>query len=347
MDGQKRIGILGASGYTGAELLRLLGAHPQVRVCVLSAETQAGKPMAEIFPHLAPLDLPLPQKIETIDFAQLDAVFCALPHGVTQEVVARLPRNLIIIDLSADFRLKDTKAYAEWYGHTHRALELQADAVYGLSEINRAAIRNARLIANPGCYPTATQLALIPLLQSKQILVDDLLIDAKSGVSGAGREAKQASLYAEIAENLAPYGVTRHRHVPEIEQGLSIAAGQPVRVSFTPHLIPMARGILASVYVKLEKGQSAQTLHQTLTQTYAGEAFVRVLPMGVLPATKQVTGSNLCLLSVAEDWIAGRAIVFSVIDNLVKGAAGQAVQNLNIRMGWPETLGLGSLPLYP
>ena len=342
-----RIGILGASGYTGAELLRLLARHPGVEVRLLTADRQAGKPLSDIFPHLGTLELPVPVKIEAVDWSGIDLLFCCLPHGTTQEVIAGLPRELRVVDLSADFRLADIESYAQWYGHAHRAPELQKEAVYGLTELARVAVAGARLVANPGCYPTSAQLPLVPLLESGEISADDIIIDAKSGVSGAGRDAKQANLYAEVTEGIHAYGIASHRHAPEIEQGLRQAAGRTVTVNFTPHLMPMSRGILASIYVRLANGSTADSLRATLVRKYAGEAFVRVLPAGQAPATRHVRGSNHCLIGVFADRVPGRAILMSAIDNLVKGAAGQAVQNMNLMAGWAETTALEQQPLFP
>ena len=347
MKNRLRIGILGASGYTGAELLRLLARHPGVEIRLLTADRQAGKPLGEIFPHLGGLTLPLPVKIEEADWSAVDLVFCCLPHGTTQEVIAKLPSHLKVVDLSADFRLADMGTYAEWYGHAHRAPELQKEAVYGLTELARAAVIKARLVANPGCYPTSAQLPLIPLIEAGQIDSDDIIIDAKSGVSGAGRDAKQQNLYAEVSEGIHAYGVAGHRHAPEIEQGLSSAAGKQVKVNFTPHLVPMSRGILSSIYVRLAGGVTADALRETLAQRYAGEAFLRVLPAGQAPATRHVRGSNHCLMAVFADRLPGRAILLSVIDNLVKGASGQAVQNMNLMTGWPEVTALEQEALFP
>jgi len=342
-----RIGILGASGYTGAELVRLLARHPEVEIRLLTADRQAGKPLAEVFPHLAHLPLPALVKIEDADWSGIDLVFCALPHGTTQEVIAKLPRHLKVVDLSADFRLADLDSYAQWYGHAHRAPDLQGEAVYGLTEIKRKQIGPARLVANPGCYPTSAQLPLIPLIENSQIEIGDIIIDAKSGVSGAGRDAKQGSLYAEVTEGIHAYGVASHRHAPEIEQGLSEAAGKPIIVNFTPHLMPMSRGILSSIYVRLANGATVDDLRRTLETRYAGEAFVRVLPAGQSPQTRHVRGSNHCLIGLFADRVPGRAILLSVIDNLVKGASGQAVQNMNLMAGLPETIGLEQEPLFP
>jgi N-acetyl-gamma-glutamyl-phosphate reductase len=342
-----RIGILGASGYTGAELLRLLARHPGVELRLLTADRQAGKPMAEIFPHLGGLDLPVPVKIGDADWSKLDLVFCCLPHGTTQDVIAGLPTHLKIVDLSADFRLSDPASYAQWYGHEHRATDLQKEAVYGLTELARGTVAKARLVANPGCYPTSAQLPLMPLIEAGLIDCADIIIDAKSGVSGAGRDAKQANLFAEVSEGIAAYGIASHRHAPEIEQGLSQAAGKPVMVNFTPHLMPMSRGILSTIYVRMANGAGAEDLRRQLSGRYAGEAFVRVLPPGHSPATRHVRGSNHCLIGVFADRVPGRAIVVSVIDNLVKGASGQAVQNMNVMAEWPETMALEQQPLFP
>ena len=342
-----RVAILGASGYTGAELVRLLSRHPHVTIAALTADRQAGKPAAEVFPHLQVRDLPTLTKIDELDWGAIDFVFCCLPHGLTQEVIAKLPRHLRIVDLSADFRLFDVSAYATWYGHEHHAPELQKEAVYGLTEINREAVRKARLVANPGCYPTAAQLPLIPLLADKLIDADDIIIDAKSGVSGAGRDAKLGSLYSEVTEGIHAYGIAGHRHAPEIEQGLSEAVGRPIIVNFTPHLMPMSRGILATIYVKMAPGVTVDRLRDALAERYRSEYFLRVLPNGAAPATRHVRGSNFCLMSVHADRVANRAILMSVEDNLVKGASGQAVQNMNVMAGFPEETALEQLPMFP
>jgi len=339
--------ILGASGYTGAELLRLLAHHPHVRIKALTAEKRAGATMGEVFPHLGALDLPRLVKIADVDFTSIDSVFCALPHGLTQEVIAALPRHLKIVDLSADFRLHDVATYAKWYGHEHLAPELQKEAVYGLTEFARDAVKKARLIANPGCYPTSAQLPLVPLIEAGLIDAGDIIIDAKSGVTGAGREAKEANLYAEVTEGIHAYGVANHRHAPEIEQGLSQVAGRDIVVNFTAHLMPMSRGILSSIYVKLANGASADDLRAALVKRYAHEPFVRVLAAGLSPATRHVRGTNNCLIGVFADRVKGRAIILSVIDNLVKGASGQAIQNFNVQSGLPETTALEQEALFP
>lgn len=341
-----RAAILGASGYTGAELVRLLAHHSSVEMRVLTADRMAGKTMAEVFPHLGGVRLPKLVKIEDADFSDIDVVFCGLPHGTTHEVVAALPERVRVVDLSPDFRLFDLATYEKWYG-PHKAPTLQPTAVYGVTELARDAVRKARLIANPGCYPTSSILPLVPLIESGLIETDAIIIDSKSGVSGAGRAAKEANLYGEVAEGIHAYGVASHRHAPEIEQELSRAAGRKIMVAFTPHLMPMSRGILSTIYVRLAGKADADGLRAALAERYAGEPFVRVLPKGGVPATRHVRGSNHCLIGVFADRLPGRAIVISVIDNLVKGASGQAVQNMNLQFDLPETTALTQEPLFP
>jgi len=341
------VAILGASGYTGAELVRLLARHPGVDIRVLTADRKAGQEMAAAFPHLSSLALPTLTSIGDVDFQTVDVVFCALPHGTTQEVVAALPRSVKVVDLSADFRLYDCAAYAQWYGHPHQAPDLQKEAVYGLTEFSRAQVKAARLVANPGCYPTCAQLPLIPLLTAGAIADEFIVIDAKSGVSGAGRAAKEANLYCEVTEGLHAYGIGSHRHLPEIEQGLSLAVNRRLEVSFTPHLIPMSRGMLATIYVKAKAGLKADDLRALLAERYRDEPFVQVLAKDVIPATRNVRGSNFCHVNVFDDRVRGRAIVVSAIDNLVKGASGQAIQNFNLMAGFDETTALDQQPLFP
>lgn len=347
--GKIRIGVLGASGYTGADLVRLAARHPRIEIVALTANTHAGKQMKEVFPHFFMLDLPILVEWERVDWTGLDAVFCGLPHGTTQEITAAvLVANpaVKVIDMSADFRLRDMKTYARWYGHEHRAPQLQGEAVYGLTEFYRDAIRKARLIACPGCYPTAALLALVPLARAALIDPQDIVIDAKSGVSGAGRGLKQNSLFCEAGEGLSPYSLGSHRHAPEIEQEIAAAAGQDVTVNFTPHLIPMSRGELCTSYVRLGNA-TADDLRAALDDAYRDEPFVHVAPSGVAPQTQNVRGSNYVQIGVFADRIKGRAIVVSVLDNLVKGSAGQALQNFNIAFGLEETSGLLQLPLFP
>ena len=368
-----RIAILGASGYTGGELLRLLVRHPSAEIVLLSADRRAGVPVATVFPHLAPYDLPDFVSLEEIEWAgiEIDVVFCALPHGTThgvakgllhserrgivdelivetkQDLVAAVHGDLKIIDLSPDFRLDDPEVYAEWYGTNHDAMALQSQAIYGLSEFTREEIAAERLVACPGCYPTSALLPLVPLLRDGLIDQSDIIIDAKSGVSGAGRAAKEASLFAEVSEGIHAYGMGGHRHMPEIEQELGKAAGADIKVNFTPHLMPMNRGILSTIYVKLADGADSDELRRALGARFDDEPFVQVVPEGVVPATRHVRGSNNCLIGVFEDRLPGRAVILSVIDNLVKGASGQAVQNMNISCGLPETMALEQAPMFP
>ncbi len=345
-----RIAVLGASGYTGAELVRLLLNHPRAEIAALTGESKAGLMMGEVFPHLLPNSLPKLTKIEELDWQAFDVVFCALPHGTTQTTIkaaCAANENLKIVDLSADFRLHDVEAYAHWYNHAHQAKDLQAEAVYGLTELYRREIRKARLVANPGCYTTAAILPLVPLLKKRVIAHDPIIIDAKSGVTGAGRAAKESSLFTEVAEGFHAYGVGHHRHMSELDQEFSKAAGRDVVASFTPHLLPINRGILATIYVNLCKGKTINDAHAALASTYEGETFVKVLPLGQLPATRHVRGSNLCLIGLAKDRQNERIILVSTLDNLVKGASGQAVQNMNVMLGYDEDLGLLQAPLFP
>ncbi len=346
------VAVLGASGYTGADLVRLLAAHPHTELRILTANAHAGKALAQVFPHLRPgltgsAATPDLVKVEDADWDQVETVFCALPHGTTQEIVAALPQRLKVVDLSADFRLTDPDVYAQWYGHDHRALALQPQAVYGLTERARDDVARARLVACPGCYPTATLLALLPLVSAGVIGTDDLIIDAKSGVSGAGRGLKEQNLFCEVSEALHPYAVAKHRHAPEIEQELSKAALAPVTVNFTPHLVPMNRGELVTCYARLAPGQSVADARAALDAAYADERFVHVLEEGAMPATRQVRGSNHCVVAVFEDRLPGRLIVIAAIDNLVKGSSGQAIQNFNLMQGFDEATALTQPPLFP
>jgi N-acetyl-gamma-glutamyl-phosphate reductase len=347
-----KIGVLGASGYTGSELVRMLLRHPRAEIALLTAERSAGKEMRDVFAQFAPFDLPTLVALEGLDWASLalDLAFCALPHATTQkvlrELLAKAPATKVV-DLSADFRLADTAAYARWYGHEHHAPELQKEAVYGLVEIHRREIRKARLVANPGCYTSCAELPLIPLIKAKAIDLDEIVIDAKSGMTGAGRAAKEAMLFSEVSEGFNAYGVGQHRHMAELDQEFSAAAGREVVVSFTPHLVPMNRGILSTIYVRGKRGRSAEELHEILLKFYAKEPFVHVLPFGQTPHTRHVRGSNMTMIGVAKDRVPGRAIIISALDNLVKGASGQAIQNMNLVMGYPETTGIDQVALFP
>lgn len=352
MANKAKIGVLGASGYTGSELVRLLLRHPRAELALLTAERSAGKKMRDVFPQFSPFELPTLVALDGIDWttAGLDVAFCALPHATTQKVLKNLLSQAPAtkaIDLSADFRLSDTAAYAKWYGHEHHAPELQKEAVYGLVEIHRREIKKARLVANPGCYTSCAQLPLTPLIKAKAIELDEIVIDAKSGMTGAGRAAKEAMLFSEVSEGFNAYGVGHHRHMAELDQEFSAAAGREVVVSFTPHLLPMNRGILSTIYVRGKRGRTPEELHEILLKFYAKEPFVHVLPFGETPHTRHVRGSNMTFIGVAKDRIPGRAIIVSVLDNLVKGASGQAIQNMNLLMGWPETTGIDQVALFP
>jgi N-acetyl-gamma-glutamyl-phosphate reductase len=342
-----RAAVLGASGYTGADMIRLAALHPAIRITTLIAKGHAGQTLAQVFPHLASLALPALVSPEEADWEEVDVVFCGLPHGTAHSEIGKLPKRVKVIDMSADFRLHDAGAYAEWYGNAHSAPALLKDAVYGLTEHYRDKIAAARLVACPGCYPTAVLLALLPLVNAKLIDTSDIIIDAKSGVSGAGRSLKQNILFSEAGEGLSPYGIGNHRHVPEIEQELGLASGAAVTINFTPHLAPMSRGELCTCYVRMTGKIRAADLRKALGGAYAGSPFVHVVADGVTPATQHVRGSNFCHIGVFDDRIPGRAIVVSAIDNLVKGSAGQALQNFNVMYGLAETTGLEQLPLFP
>lgn len=338
-----RVAILGASGYTGAELVRLIALHPAMEIVAMTADRKAGQEMADVFPHLALLRLPALTTIDEVGWDGVDAVFCALPHATTQKVIAGLPERLRVVDLSADFRLEDPEAYKNWYGHEHAETELQKKVVYGLPEFYREQIKGARIVANTGCYVATALIPLIPILQARLADPDWIVIDAKSGVTGAGRSLKEANLFCEVSEGFHAYSVAHHRHMGEIDQELSKAAGQPVVASFTPHLLPQNRGILATTYLKGE----ARAIHAHLAERFAGEPFVHVLPYGRTPATRHVRGSNHCLIGVVADRQPDRTILVSVLDNLVKGASGQAIQNMNLMLGLPETTGLEQVALFP
>ena len=344
------VAILGASGYTGSELVRLLLRHPRVAIRALTADRKAGQSMADVFPQFYGQDLPKLVTIAEVDLDAIDLVFCALPHGTTQTVIADLfarKPSLKVVDLSADFRLQDPAAYAEWYGHPHQALKLQEEAVFGLVELNREAIKAARLVANPGCHSTTSILPLVPLLRAGQIDPDGIVAVSATGMSGAGRAAKEEMLFSEVSEGTHAYGVGRHRHTAELDQEFDRAAGKPARATFTPLLLPQNRGIYATITVTLANGATAEDLHATLAKTYGGEPFVSVLPFGRAPQSRHVRGSNRVQLGVVADRRPDRAVVLSTLDNLVKGASGQAVQNMNLVAGFDETEGLGQLALFP
>ena len=340
----KNIAILGASGYTGAELVRLIATHPMMRIVAMTAERKAGLEMAEVFPHLRHLDLPKLVKIDAVDFAGVDLCFCALPHATSQKVIKALPKTLKVVDLSADFRLRDPQEYAKWYGGKHDAMECQAEAVYGLTEFYRDQIKSARLVAGTGCNAATGQYALTPLIKAGVIDLDEIIIDLKTGVSGAGRALKEGLLHAELSEGAHPYAIGgTHRHLAEFDQEFSAIAGRPVKVQFIPTLIPANRGIIANVYVKGD----AQVIYDTLVKAYTDEDFIEMLPFGQAPSTRHIRGSNFCHIGVAADRIEGRAVVIAALDNLTKGSSGQAIQNANLMLGLDEGMGLNMAPVFP
>ena len=340
-----KVGIVGGTGYTGVELLRLLAQHPGVQLAAITSRKEAGMAVADLFPSLRgrvelafsdPADAPL---------AKCDVVFFATPNGVAMgEARLLVEAGVRIVDIAADFRIRDVAEWEKWYRMKHAAPELVAEAVYGLPEVNRAAISKARVVANPGCYPTAVQLGFLPLVESDAVDLDHLIADAKSGVSGAGRKAETHILFSEASDNFAAYGVPGHRHWPEICQGLAQAAGRPVGLTFVPHLTPMIRGIHATLYARITRDVDFQSLYE---KRYAGEPFVDVLPPGRHPDTRSVRAANLCRIAVHRPHDGYMLVVLTVIDNLVKGAAGQAVQNMNLMFGMDETTGLGQLPVVP
>ncbi|MCB4810176.1 N-acetyl-gamma-glutamyl-phosphate reductase [Methylovorus menthalis] len=340
-----KVGIVGGTGYTGVELLRILAIHPLVELRVITSRGEAGLPVADMFPSLRGyIDLSFSDPAKS-DLASCDLVFFATPNGIAmQQTRELLAAGVRIIDLAADFRIRDVATWEKWYGMTHACPELLSEAVYGLPEMNREQIKGAQLVANPGCYPTAVQLGFMPLLEAGLVDPQYLIADAKSGVSGAGRKAETHILFAEAGDNFKAYGVAGHRHLPEISQGLTSMAGKPVGLTFVPHLTPLIRGIHATLYGRLNKEADLQALFE---QRYANERFVDVLPRGAHPETRSVRGSNQCRIAVHRPQGGDTVVVLSVIDNLVKGAAGQAVQNMNIMFGFAENTGLEIVPLLP
>lgn len=340
------VGIVGGTGYTGVELLRILVQHPEVCIQVITSRKEAGMAVADLFPSLRRhIDLKFSDP-EHSALDQCDIVFFATPNGIAMHQARELlDAGIKVIDLSADFRIKDVAEWESWYGMTHACPELVPEAVYGLPEINRDKIKSSQLIANPGCYPTATQLGFLPLIEAGVVDINHLIADVKSGVSGAGRNAAVHTLHAEASDNFKAYGVPGHRHLPEIRQGLSAVAKKPVGLTFVPHLVPMIRGIHATLYAKLStKKADLQVLYE---ERYAEEPFVDVLPAGTHPETRSVRGSNICRIAVHRPQDKDTVVILSVTDNLVKGAAGQAVQNMNLMFGFAETLGIEHVPLLP
>lgn len=339
------VGIVGGTGYTGVELLRILCRHPGVEIAAITSRGEAGTAVADLFPSLrGRIDLRFRDPADA-GLAGCDLVFFATPNGIAMTQARELLESGVrIIDLAADFRLRDRAEWERWYGMPHACPDLLETAVYGLPEVNRERIRGARIVANPGCYPTAVQLGFLPLVEGGHVELGSLIADAKSGVSGAGRKAELNILLAEAADSFKAYGVSGHRHLPEIRQGLGIAAGSPVGLTFTPHLVPMIRGIHATLYARLTRSVD---LHALFEARYAAEEFVDVMPPGSHPETRSVRGANICRIAVHRPGDGDVVVVLSVIDNLVKGAAGQAVQNMNLMFGLPEGTGLDQVPLSP
>ncbi|EGO65309.1 N-acetyl-gamma-glutamyl-phosphate reductase [Acetonema longum] len=342
-----KISICGATGYTGEELLRILSGHPQAEIVYITSESQTGTGIHEIYPHLTRLydsKLASMEEIENIASAS-DVIFAALPHGHAMEAGKKIiAQGAKVIDLGADYRFSDRKVYEQWYKvpHTHP----EAKAVYGLTELYRDQVKTARIVGNPGCYTTATILALAPLVKNKLIELSTIIVDAKSGISGAGRGLNLAYHFSEAQESVKAYNIAGHRHTPEIEQALSEFAGTAVTISFTPHLIPMTRGILSTCYASLKTGVTPDQIDEVFASSYRQEYFIRLLGRGGYPVTKNTRGSNFCDIGWHYDHRTGRVIVVSAIDNLVKGAAGQAIQNMNVMFGIEETTGLTQAPLY-
>ena len=344
-----KVGIIGASGYTGVELARILSIHPEVELTVATSRQYAGKPLSEVFPSLRKrVDL-ICENLETGELAErADFFFTAVPHKTAMDIVPPLlAAGKKVVDLSADFRIRDVAVYEQWY-QTHSSAELINEAAYGLPELYRNQVRNAQLVANPGCYPTSVTLGLAPLLREKLIDPATLVIDSKSGTSGAGRSASVGTLFCEVTDGFRAYKVGgSHRHIPEIEQELSALAGESVTVSFTPHLLPISRGILSTMYASMSTTASEQEIQQLYEKTYVEEPFVRVCPPGTFPATQYVRGSNCCDIGIKLDPRTGRIIVLAAIDNIAKGASGQAVQNMNLMNGFDETCALLGAPFFP
>lgn len=340
-----KVGIVGGTGYTGVELLRLLVQHPEVELAAVTSRSEAGQQVHSLYPNLrGHLDLPFSEpSLDTL--GSCDLVFFATPNGVAMKMVPELlDKGVKVIDLAADFRIKDIPTWEQWYGQTHACPQAVEDAVYGLPEVNRDAIAKARLVANPGCYPTAVQLGFLPLIEAGLVDTSRLIADAKSGVSGAGRQANVGMLLCEASESFKAYGVPGHRHLPEIKQGLSLAAGAEVGLTFVPHLTPMIRGIHATCYATVNADQDLQSLFEN---RFADEPFVDVMEAGSHPETRSVKGSNMCRIAIHQPQGGDTAVILSVIDNLVKGAAGQAVHNMNIMCGFEETLGIEQVALMP
>ena len=339
------IAILGASGYTGVEAIRLLANNYNYNIIGLTADSKAGKSILEVYPHLNVMNLPYLKKIEDINFSQVDAVISCLPHGKTQKILSDIPKHIKICDLSADFRFDDIYTYEKVYDKKHEARKLQEEVIYGLTEINRVKIKNARFVSNPGCYPTSALLPILPLIDNNIIQYGNIVVDSKSGVSGAGRTLKENLLFGEVSESFSAYGLVNHRHRPEIQNQIDKIGSTEYKVLFTPHLLPIKRGILSTIYLNINDKFNLDDVVNCLKDKYSEEKFVYYSE--TLPSTHDVRGTNICKMKAVFDPITNKIIIISVIDNLIKGASGQAIQNLNLMMGFKEAEGLINFPMFP
>ena len=339
------IAILGASGYTGIEAIRLLVNNSNYNIVALTADSNAGMSVSEVYPHMSRINLPDFKKIEDINFSKIDAVISCLPHGKSQKILSSLPKNIKICDLSADFRFGDVQSYEKVYNKSHEAKGLQKEAVYGLTEINRDKIKKARFVANPGCYPTSALLPILPLIDSNIIKYGTIVVDSKSGVSGAGRTLKNNLLYSEVSEGFSAYGLVNHRHSPEIQSQITYFGSSEYKVLFTPHLLPIKRGILSTIYFSIKDNLNLENVIDCLRDKYSEEKFVDY--SDTIPSTHDVRGTNFCKIQAFFDENTNKVIIISVIDNLIKGASGQAIQNLNLMLGFDESDGLINFSMFP
>jgi len=344
----KNAAILGVSGYTGAEAVRLLLSHPQIKIKALTAQRRAGRALPDLYPQFSGFDLPDVTTWQDVDWDEINVVFVALPHGASQDIVGQVAGEVeTVIDLSADFRLRDPDLYMRTYGRPHTQQDLLSKAVYGLTEYARDDLRDARIVACPGCYPTCSLLSLLPAVKADMLELDSLIIDAKSGATGAGRKASDGLIYSQLTDGAHAYDIGHHRHGPEIDQMLTSVSGQDVTVSFTPHLLPMSRGMITTTYANLKKGLDFQDLRAVYEPRYCHEPFIYLESPGVVPQTRHIRGTNQFRLGLFEDRVPGSVIITGVLDNLVKGSSGQAIQNYNLTQGWNETLGLAAVALFP